>query len=72
MSPIAQQIFNEGENKGRIEGRIEGENKGKSDVIIEMLKDNQPLELIAKFSKFTIEKIKEIAKINNIDIAEDQ
>ena len=68
MSPIAQQIFNEGENKGR----IEGENNGKSDIIIEMLKANQPLELIAKFSKFTIEKIKEIAKVNNIHINADQ
>ena len=72
MSPIAQQIFDEGENKGRIEGRIEGKIEGKGDMIIEMLKDNQPLELIAKFSKFTIEKIKEIAKINNIDIREQQ
>ena len=74
MSPITQQIFNEGENKGRIEGRnegrIEGRVEGKGDMIIEILKDNQPLELIAKFSKFTIEKIKEIAKVNNIDIRE--
>ena len=49
-------------NKGELQGKIE--------MIIEMLKDNQPLDLIAKFSKFTIEKIKEIAAQNNITISE--
>ena len=42
--------------------------RGKIEMIIEMLKDNQSLDLIAKFSKFTIEKIKEIAAQNNIVI----
>ena len=45
-------------------------NKGKIEMIIEMLKDNQSLDLIAKFSKFTIERIKEIAAQNNIVITE--
>ena len=45
-------------------------NEGKIDVIIEMLKDNQPINIISKFTKFTVEKIKEIAKQNDITITE--
>lgn len=54
MSPIAQEIYDE----------------GKIELIVELLKANQPLTFIAKVSKFTIEKIREIAKQNDIPIAE--
>ena len=54
MSPITKEIFDE----------------GKIEMIVEMLKDNQPLALIAKVSKFTIERIKEIAKQNDIAISD--
>ena len=54
MSPITKEIYDE----------------GKVEMILEMLKDNYQIKIIAKISKFTIEKIKEIAKENNIAITE--
>ena len=58
LSEITQELIDEGEMKGKI------------DVIIEMLKDNQPINIISKFTKFTVEKIKEIAKQNDIAVTE--
>ncbi|MBR3623172.1 MAG: monoheme cytochrome c [Selenomonadaceae bacterium] len=45
-----------------------GVERGKSDMVLAMLKDNQPLELIVKFSNFTKEKIVEIGRKNSIII----
>ena len=45
-------------------------NEGKIDVIIKMLKAKQSLKFIADMTEFTIEKIREIAKQNNIAITE--
>lgn len=58
MSPITKEIYDE----GKIEGKI--------DIILEMLKENYPIVMIAKISKFTVEKIREIAKENHIIISE--
>lgn len=49
-------------------GYDRGKREGKRDMILEMLRANQPLELIAKFSKFTKEKILEIGEQNGIAI----
>ena len=62
MCEIMQEAYNE--------GKIVGIDEGKIDVILELLKEGQPLELISRVSKFTLEKIEKIAKDNNIVIAE--
>ena len=45
-------------------------NEGKVDVIIKMLKAKQSLKFIADMTEFTIEKIIEIAKQNDISVTE--
>ena len=54
MSPITQEIFDE----------------GKVEMVIELLRAKQTLEFISQMSKFTIEGIKEIAAQNDIAIVE--
>ena len=44
--------------------------KGKIDMIIKMLRAKQTLDFIAQMSDFTIEKIREIAKQNDIAVTE--
>ena len=46
------------EAKGREEGKIE--------MVQEMLREHQPLEFIAKISKFSQEKISEIGKLHGL------
>ena len=65
MCEILQEIYDE----GKIEGKIEGEMKTRIELVIDMLKANQSLDLITKFSKLTVEKINEIAKENHIVIS---
>ena len=62
MSEVMQEIFDE--------GVATGENKGKIDMIIKMLRAKQALEFIAEMSDFTVDRIKEIAKQNDILIVE--
>lgn len=49
-------------------GIEKGKEKGKSEMVLAMLRDNQPLELIAKFSNFTKEKIAEIGRKNGVAV----
>ena len=58
MSPITQEIFDEGKMKGKIE------------MVIEMLRAKQTLEFISQMSEFTIERIKEIAAQNDIAVVD--
>ena len=44
--------------KGRAEGQVE--------LILNMIKENVPFELIAKCSKLTVEKVRQIAKEHNL------
>ena len=44
--------------KGRAEGQVE--------LILNMIKENVPFELIAKYSKLTVEKVRQIAKEHNL------
>ena len=50
------------ENRGRMEGREEG----KIEMVQEMLRNHQPLDLIAKISKFSLEKVSEIGKLHGL------
>ena len=60
----AKTIRNEGRNEGREEGRAEGKN----DIVLELLRAKQPLDFIAKVSKFSMERIAEIGKMNGIPV----
>lgn len=53
-------------NKGRDEGRAEGRAEGKTEIILEMLKENQPLDFIARISKYSKEKITEIGRMHGV------
>ncbi|MBR3621725.1 MAG: hypothetical protein IKN43_00040 [Selenomonadaceae bacterium] len=57
-------VFDEAVMRGYNRGKFEA----KSEMIIEMLRANQPIELITKFSKLTKEKIAEIGLQNGIKI----
>ena len=50
------------EEKGRKEGREEG----KIEIVQEMLRAKQPLDFIAKMTKFSSEKISEIGKLHGL------
>lgn len=50
------------ENRGREAGREEG----KIEIVQEMLRAHQPLEFIAKMTKFSLEKISEIGKMHGL------
>lgn len=49
-------------NKGRAEGRDEG----KTEIVLEMLKEKQPLDFIARISKYSKEKIAEIGRLHGV------
>ena len=46
--------------------RDEGRNEGKIEIVLEMLKEKQPLELIARVSKYSKEKIAEIGRLHGV------
>ena len=39
---------------------------GQVELILNMIKENVPFELIAKYSKLTVEKVRQIAKEHNL------
>jgi predicted transposase YdaD len=53
-----------GMEKGKIEGKIEGKNEGKVEreieIALEMIKDNETIEKIIKYTGLTEEKINEL------------
>jgi predicted transposase/invertase (TIGR01784 family) len=55
-----EQATIDGIAKGKIEGRIEE----KKEIAISMLKDNEPLEKIAKYTSLSIEEIKNLIILN--------
>ena len=52
------------------EERDEARAEAKSEIVLELLKANQPVSFIAQVSKLSIEKISEIGKQNGISLAE--
>lgn len=46
--------------------RKEGNAEGKAEVVLGMLEDKLSLEMIAKYTKLTIEQIKEIGKAHSL------
>lgn len=52
--------------EGKAEGIAEGKAEGKAEVVLGMLEDKLSLEMIAKYTKLTIEQIKEIGKAHSL------
>lgn len=55
-----------GRAEGKAEGRAEGKAEGKAEVVLGMLQDKLSLEMIAKYTKLTIEQITEIGKAHSL------
>ena len=54
----------EGLAQGKAEGLAQGEAKGKAEVVIQMLRKQLSLEMIAEITNFTVEEVMSIAKEN--------
>ena len=58
--------WKEGVAEGRVEGRAEGlakgKTEGKAEVVVQMLRKQLSLEMIAEVTNFTVEEVKAIAK----------
>ena len=52
----------EGLAQGKAEGLAHGEAKGKAEVVIQMLRKQLSIEMIAEVTNFTVEEVKSIAK----------
>jgi|GEM_PF-6304854 len=54
--------------EGRAEGKAEAiaEGKAKAEIVLGMLEDNWSLELIAKYTKLTVEQIIEIGRTHGL------
>ena len=50
----------------RKEGRAAGRAEAKAEIVLGMLEDNWSLELIAKYTKLTIEQIIEIGRVHGL------
>ena len=48
------------------DGLADGIEKGKVEMILELLRENQPLSFISKVSKYSVDKIAEIGKLNGL------
>ena len=46
--------------------REEGRAEGKAEIVLEMLKENQPLDFISRVSKYSKEKIAEIGRLHGV------
>lgn len=52
--------------EGRAAGRAIGRAEGKAEIVLGMLEDNWSLELIAKYTKLTVEQIIEIGRVHGL------
>ena len=61
MCEIMQKLQAEGHAAGLAEGRLEGRLEERTSLALNMLRDNEPLEKIVKYSHLTLERINELA-----------
>ena len=64
MSEWSESYYNEGLYDGEKKGLEQGTQKEKEATILEMSKDNIPVELIAKYARTTVEEVKKIIANN--------
>ena len=61
MCEIMQKLQDEGREEGRREGRREGRYAASTDTALEMLRDNEPMDKIIRYSRLSRERIEELA-----------
>ena len=49
--------------------REDGREEGKNEIVLELLRANQPLSLISQVSKFSVDKISEIGRLHGVAVA---
>ena len=64
MSEWSESYYNEGLSVGEKKGLEQGTQKEKEATILELSKDNIPVELIAKYARTTVEEVKKIIASN--------
>lgn len=72
MQVREEEAWEKGLSKGRAEGRAKGRAEGRQEekisMVLELLREKQPLDFIARISKFSAEHIEEIGKAHGIPI----
>ena len=58
--------FEEGLEQGRAEGRAEGRDEERGVMILNMLREKMPVEMIAKVSNLSLEKIRELGRVHSL------
>lgn len=56
----------EGRAEGKAEAIAEGKAEAEAEIVLGMLEDNWSLELIAKYTKLTVEQIIEIGRTHGL------
>ena len=52
--------------RGMEQGMERGREEGKVDIVLEMLRNNLPLETIATVSRFSLDKVKELGRMHSL------
>ena len=66
MCNLSTGIYEQGIEKGIEQGMERGREEGKADIVVEMLRNKLPPEMIAQMSKFSLEKVKELGKMHSL------
>ena len=56
----------EGRAEGLVEGETRGKVKAKTEVVVQMLRENISMQMIAKVTNLTLENINEIGKAHGL------
>ena len=66
MTSIEKEIYEKGIERGIEHGIERGRLNSQNDIALKMLKDNMPIEVVAKYSELSVESITQIAKEQGI------
>ena len=61
-----EQGMERGMKRGMEQGMERGREEGKVDIVLEMLRNNLPLETIATVSRFSLDKVKELGRMHSL------
>lgn len=61
-----EQGLEQGLERGRAEGRAEGRDEERGVMILNMLREKMPIEMIAKVSNLSLEKVRELGRMHSL------
>ena len=61
-----EQGLEQGLEQGRAEGRAEGRDEERGVMILNMLREKMPVEMIAKVSNLSLEKVRELGRVHSL------